>query len=79
MPNSPTFSYKPLWKLLIDRDMTKTQLQELAGLSPATIAKLGRGGNVTTDVLLRICHVLNCQIGDIVEVVPTNESKEQNE
>lgn len=65
MPNSPTFSYKPLWKLLIDRDMTKTQLQELAGLSPATIAKLGRGRNVTTDVLARICEALNCDIGDI--------------
>ena len=65
MPNSPTFSYKPLWKLLIDRDMTKTQLQELTGLSPATIAKLGRGGNVTTDVLARICETLNCDIRDI--------------
>ena len=65
MPNSPTFSYKPLWKLLIDRDMTKTQLQELAGLR--------RGGNVTTDVLARICEALNCDIADICELVPNEE------
>lgn len=79
MATSRTFSYKPLWKLLIDKDLNKTQLQGLAGLSPATMAKLGKGANVTTDVLLRICQVLNCQIGDIVEVVPINESKELNE
>lgn len=79
MATSRTFSYKPLWKLLIDKDLNKTQLQDLAGLSPATMAKLGKGANVTTDVLLRICQVLNCQIGDIVEVVPINESKELNE
>ena len=78
MATSRTFSYKPLWKLLIDKDLNKTQLQDLAGLSPATMAKLGKGANVTTDVLLRICQVLNCQIGDIVEVVSTSESKEHN-
>ena len=53
--------------------MTKTRLQELAGLSPATIAKLGRGGSVTTDVLARICNVLNCDIADICEVVPNEQ------
>lgn len=62
MSNSPTFSYKPMWNLLIDRDMTKTPLQELAGLSPATIAQHGRGGNVTTNVLVRICQALNCDV-----------------
>ena len=77
MPNNPTFSYKPLWKLLIDRDMNKTQLQELAGLSPATIAKLGRGGNVTTDVLARICAALNCDIADICEVAETSTKNER--
>ena len=65
-----TITLRYLWKLLIDRAMTKTQLQELAGLSPATIAKLGQGGNVTTDVLARICKALNCDIADICEVVP---------
>ncbi len=79
MTTSRTFSYKPLWKLLIDKDLNKTQLQDLAGLSPATMAKLGKGDNVTTDVLLRICQVLGCQIGEIVEVVSTSESKEHNE
>lgn len=62
------FSYKPLWKLLIDRDLNKTDLQDMAGISAATLAKLGRGGNVTTDVLLRICDALDCGIVDIVEL-----------
>lgn len=72
-------SYKPLWKLLVDKDKLKQDLREEAKLSSTTMARLNNGDNVTTDVLLRICQVLNCQIGDIVEVVPTNESKEQNE
>lgn len=67
MATSRTFSYKPLWKLLIDKDLT--QLQDLARLSPATMAKLGKGGNVTTDVLARICEVLDCDISDICEIV----------
>lgn len=69
MATSRTFSYKPLWKLLIDKDLNKTQLQDLAGLSPATMAKLGKGANVTTDVLARICEVLDCDIFDICEIV----------
>ena len=51
-------TFKPLWKLLIDRDMTREDLRRAAGLSPATIAKLGKDGNVTTNVLLRICQTL---------------------
>ncbi|MDK8585747.1 helix-turn-helix transcriptional regulator [Corynebacterium kefirresidentii] len=74
MTTNRTFSYKPLWKLLIDRDMNKTQLQERAGISPATLSKLGRGGNVTTDVLSRICEALDCDIIDICEVVKDEES-----
>ncbi|UEB40155.1 helix-turn-helix domain-containing protein [Corynebacterium diphtheriae] len=54
-------------------------MREQAKLSSTTMARLNNGDNVTTDVLLRICQLLNCQIGDIVEVVPTNESKEQDE
>lgn len=73
MTTSPAFTYKRLWKLLIDRDMNKTDLQDLAGVSPATIAKLGRGGNVTTDVLARICQAMNCDIADICEVVPSTK------
>ncbi|WP_049150174.1 helix-turn-helix domain-containing protein [Corynebacterium propinquum] len=72
-------SYKPLWKLLVDKDKLKQDLREEAKLSSTTMARLNNGDNVTTDVLLRICQVLNCQVGDIVEVVATNESKEHNE
>lgn len=72
-------SYKPLWKLLVDKEKRKQDLREEAKLSSTTMARLNNGDNVTTDVLLRICQVLNCQIGEIVEVVPTSESKEHNE
>ena len=63
-------TYKPLWKLLIDREMNRVDLREATGLSAATIAKLGRDENVTTGVLVRICQALDCQISDIVEVAP---------
>lgn len=61
-------SYDPLWKLLIDKKTNRTKLQKVAGISAATIAKLGKGGNVTTDILVRICVALDCQIEDICEV-----------
>ena len=64
--------YKKLWKLLIDKGMNKTDLRELTGLSQATIAKLTKGDNVNTDVLDRICKVLNCNIEDIVEYLEEN-------
>lgn len=62
-------SYKKLWKLLIDRDMMKKDLAERAGISPASIAKLGRNENVNTDILLKICIALECDVSDIMEVV----------
>ncbi len=62
-------SYKKLWKLLIDRDMLKKDLRKAAGISTASMAKLGKGENVTTDVLVKICKALDCDISDIVEVV----------
>ena len=62
-------SYKKLWKLLIDRDMMKKDLEERAGISPASIAKLGRNENVNTDILLKICIALECDVSDIMEVV----------
>jgi len=62
-------SYKKLWKLLIDREMKKKDLCELAGISHASMAKLGKNENITTDVLLRICTALHCDIGDIMEIV----------
>ncbi len=62
-------SYKKLWKLLIDRDMLKKDLRKAAGISTASMAKLGKGENVTTDVLVKICKTLDCDISDIVEIV----------
>lgn len=62
-------NYKKLWKLLIDKDMKKKELAELAGISNTSIAKMGRNENVTMDVLVKICEALNCKIEDIVEVV----------
>lgn len=63
-------SYKKLWKLLIDREMMKKDLAEKAGISNASIAKLGRSENVNTDTLLKICIALKCGILDILEIVP---------
>ena len=61
-------SYKKLWKLLIDRDMKKKDLCQAAGISHASIAKLGKNENVTTDILLKICKALSCDISEIMEV-----------
>ena len=63
------FSYNGLFKLLIDRNIKKGELCEMAGISATSIAKLGHGSNVNTDVLLRICNALNCDVGDIMEFV----------
>ena len=61
-------SYKKLWKLLIDRNMKKKDLRELSGISPASMAKLGKNENVTTEVLVKICTALKCDISDIMEM-----------
>ena len=66
-------SYKKLWKVLIDRDMKKKDLCAAAGIRHTSMAKLGKNENVTTDVLLKICHALNCDIGDIMEIIPDNK------
>ncbi len=71
-----TSSYKKLWKLLFDRDMKKKDLCEKAGISHASMAKLGKNENVTTDILLKICDALNCDIGDIMEVVDDSDSSD---
>ncbi|MCL6558020.1 MAG: helix-turn-helix transcriptional regulator [Firmicutes bacterium] len=63
-------SYKKLWKLLIDRDMKKKDLQKAAALSSTTITKLSNHENVSMDVLKKICSALNCDIGDIMEIIP---------
>lgn len=69
-------SYKKLWKLLIDKDMKKKELCKLADVSPTSLAKLGKGENVNTNVLTRICNALNCDLGDIAEVIPDVSQKE---
>lgn len=66
-------SYKKLWKLLIDMDMKKKDLQQAAGISSALIAKMGRNENVSTDSLVKICMALKCDIGDIMEIFPSPE------
>ena len=66
-------SYKKLWKLLIDREMMKKELAEQAGISTASIAKLGKNENVKTEILLKICTALKCDVSDIMEVVPDKE------
>ncbi|WP_138202908.1 helix-turn-helix domain-containing protein [Haloimpatiens lingqiaonensis] len=64
-----SISYKKLWKLLIDRDMKKKDLREAAGISTASMAKLGKNENVNTDILIKVCKALNCDISDIMEIV----------
>ena len=68
-------SYKKLWKLLIDKDMIKKDLRLAAGLSTNVIAKLGKNENVSTEVLGKICKVLNCDITDIMEFVDEDDTK----
>ena len=72
------FFYNRLWKMLIDRNMKKGELQEISDVSAASIAKMGRCENVTTDVLLRICEALDCNIEDIMERIPLQQDKEKN-
>ncbi|MDH6602950.1 putative transcriptional regulator [Bacilli bacterium PM5-9] len=62
-------SYNKLWKMLIDKNMNKQDLAEKSGISSASIAKLGKGGNITTDILLKICEALDCKLEDIMETV----------
>jgi DNA-binding Xre family transcriptional regulator len=62
-------SYKKLWKLLIDKNMKKKDLRAMTGISTTTLAKLGKDENVSTDILAKICKALECDIGDIMEMV----------
>lgn len=65
-------SYKKLWKLLIDKNMKKKDLRAATGISTTTLAKLGKDKNVSTEILSKICAALNCDVGDIMEMVPDN-------
>ena len=62
-------SYNKLWKMLIDKNMKRCDLRNVAKISPSSIAKLGRGDNITTDVLLKICEAMDCNLEDIMETV----------
>ena len=65
-----SMNYNKLWKVLIDRNMMKKDLIQLAGISTNAMAKMGKGGDVSTQVLRKICAALDCKIEDIVEIIP---------
>ena len=66
-------SYNKLWKLLIDMNLNNTKLREMAQMSPNTMAKLGKNETISMDIILRICEVLKCDVGDIMETIPDEE------
>ena len=68
-------SYKKLWKILIDKDMKKKDLCASAGISHASVTKLSKGERVSMEVLMKVCKTLNCDIGDIVELISTDENE----
>jgi Predicted transcriptional regulator len=70
-----SFSYNKLWKLLIDNNMNKTELRLKTGIGTATLAKLSSNENVSLDVLEKICGLLSCDIGDIMEYMPDEEGE----
>jgi len=71
-----TISYNRLWKMLIDKNMKRQDLKEISGVSTASIAKLGKGDNITTAVLLKICNALDCDLSDIMELVEESNETE---
>lgn len=69
-------SYKKLWKLLIDKDMMKKDLQAAAGISWNSMTKLSKGETVSMDILLKVCTALDCNVGDILDFVPDEEASQ---
>ena len=69
-------SYNKLWKLLIDKGMKKSDLRKNAGISSSSLAKLTKGENVTTEVLVKICNELKCDVADIMEFIPNPEEED---
>ncbi len=65
-------SYKKLWKILIDKDMKKGDLQKAAGIGWASVTKMSKGESVSMEVLMKICSALNCNIGDIMDLIPSD-------
>jgi len=71
-----TISYDKLWKKLIDKKWNRTKLKEESGISTASLAKLGKNANITTDVLVKICNALDCDFSDIMEMVEDDSEEE---
>lgn len=70
-------SYKKLWKMLIDKDLRKLDLQKIAGISSTSVAKLSKGENVNTDILVKICKALDCDTSDIMEIDRTAQEGDE--
>lgn len=70
-----SIDYRPLWHLLLDRNMSKTELRLKTGISTRQLAKMGKNEDVSTDVLRKICTVLNCTLNDIVMLTPDTDSQ----
>lgn len=70
-------SYKKLWKLLIDKDLKKKDLLSVAGISWSSVTKLSKGETVSMEVLMKICKALECDIGDILELIPTEDNNNE--
>lgn len=66
-------SYKKLWKILIDKDMKKKDLQAAAGISWASVTKLSKGETVSMEVLMKVCKALECNIGDVMDFIPAED------
>ena len=71
-------SYKKLWKLLIDKDLNKKSLAKIANVSSSTLTKLSKGESVNSEILVRICSALKCELWDIMELLPNGETDENN-
>ncbi len=68
-----TVNYNKLWKMLLDRGMSRTEMRIKAGISTKTLAKLGKNENVNTEILVKICKAMNCNVSDIMDIVATEE------
>lgn len=66
-------SYKKLWKMLIDKDMKKKDLQASAGISWTSVTKLSKGETVSMEVLMKVCKALDCNIGDVMDLIPSED------
>ena len=73
-----TISYDKLWKKLIDKKWNRTKLKEESGISTASLAKLGKNANITTDVLVKICNALECDFSEIMEMVEVEEATDKD-